>query len=105
MTARFLVASAQLSGVCLQVTRTAHVCMLETLPEPALPRLTHRCGTCPLTGTSGSGSTGTCCGFSFESCSGAHTCRIPALGEWSSEKSPAGNGDIQWFHLGVKASQ
>lgn len=56
----------------------------------AKPCRTHRCGTCPPTGTSGSGSTGTCYGSSFGSCSGAHTCRIPASGGWSFEKNPGG---------------
>lgn len=63
---------------------------LRHCPDPPCPGGTHRCGTCPLTGTSGSGSIGTCCGSSSGSCSGAHTCHTPASDGWSAEKSPGG---------------
>lgn len=55
----------------------------------ALPR-THHCGTFPLTGTSGSGSIGTCCGSFFGFCSDVHTCHTPASDGWSGEKNPGG---------------
>jgi len=89
--------------VCLQVTRTkcrdvctcvcvcVCVCEWESVYVPGLeprPRRTHRCGTCPPTGTSGSGSIGTCCGSSFGSCSDAHTCRTPASDGWSAGRNP-----------------
>lgn len=77
-----------LSSLCLQVTSKMDMWMCASELE-ALPR-THHCGTFPLTGTSGSGSIGTCCGSFFGFCSDVHTCHTPASDGWSGEKNPGG---------------
>ena len=50
----------------------------------------HHCATCPGPGTSGSGSTGTCCGSSSGFCRFAHISRIPASCGSSDGRSPEG---------------